>query len=238
MGTTSNANIFLSQYLTFSSPYIETLLFSGVHLRSMDVSGLPNLKLLSCGANLLTTLDLSHNHLLTSVFLNRQYPNGGNVVYTGNSDYPYEMDFSELVGYANVSNVKNVSAYYARRPETLGGAFIGIINTEYSGGKLKLEEYPYSITYQYQTGAPIDPLMHVELQIFPHIEQENLSDIQRGKNYSQTLSHTAIVPPPGSWSVWDPALSEDTVKWSIVQGKLPSGLTLNSSTGEISGITS
>ncbi len=96
-------------------------------------------------------------------------------------------------------------------------------------------------------------MMDVTAIMCPYIEEEASLNITKGIYYSHMFSNTLRVgnhprgkavkvkpTPTSNYVMYKLDASELTknVTWSIVGGKIPDGLTLNPSTGEISGTTS
>ena len=192
---------------------LTSIYFSSSQLTSLDVSKNTALKALRCRNNRLTSLDLSKNTALTQLHCYGQNHFGLPVAITNNSTYPYQINLGDYVN--NISKISGVAAKNSSG-ET--------ITSSYSNGILMMAEYPQSVTYNYIVDYVQDSTATMDVTITKDltITTDALDNARHKKSYSQTLeatSESGTLP----------------ITWSIVSGTLPPGLTLNTSTGVISG---
>ena len=123
---------------------ITGLNLSGMGITAIDgLHYLTNLQSLDCSNNKLVTLDLSQNTKLSALSCDSQVRNGLIVSLSGNTSYPYQVDFSEYISpdkFANVSNVQGLNSS--------GSSILTI----YANGVAMFAARPGSVTYSYNTG--------------------------------------------------------------------------------------
>ena len=112
-------------------------------LTALDISSNIALTELLCYKNQLTNLDIRNNTALTYLEHYSQVHRGLNIASSGNSSYPYQLNFSEYMSTDKFANVSNVQG-----KENL----IFDIVTKYSGGIAYFESKPAIVTYSYATG--------------------------------------------------------------------------------------
>ena len=173
-------------------------------------------------------LDLSNNTALTSVTCVFQNAASQTINSSGNSEYKYKFDFSKLIPAENISQIVADSVHgYTSEGVT--------VETQYSGGVAMFKKIPAEIEYEISTSFE-DTTLLVKFSVTtggssgggessvtlkdPAITTTSLSYGIVGLSYSAAISATGTTP----------------ITWSITSGTLPGGLTLNSSTGVISGI--
>ena len=182
------------------------------HLRSLDVSK-NDLHHLWAQGNHLTSMDVSNNTMIIDDYCGEQTCFGMRVTTTNNNTYPYQVNLGDYV-----SNISKISSTKAKNSngET--------ITSSYSNGILMMAEYPQSVIYYYIINNIRFPERTMDVTITKDltITTDALDNARHKKPYSQTLeatSESCALP----------------ITWSIVSGTLPPGLTLNTSTGVISG---
>ena len=112
-------------------------------LTAIDVSHNTALTSLNCADNQLTTLDVNNNTALTDLLCSSQTVSPLTIASTGNSSYPYQLNFSAYMSsdkFANVSGVQGIDSE---------GSIIG---TTYSDGIAQFTDRPAKVTYNYATG--------------------------------------------------------------------------------------
>ncbi len=124
---------------------LTSLTCDGNQLTTLDVSSNTALTTLSCSSNNLATLDVSSNTALTSLSCNDQTRSYAVVTSTGDTSYPYQLDFSQLMSSDKFDNVSNVR--YSVSSDTSSS-----IAATYSGGIAQFPAQPSSATYYYSTG--------------------------------------------------------------------------------------
>ena len=239
------------QDLTLKSPSIVNLSCYECRLNSLDVSNMPKLQTLNLTGNQLKALNLDETAIVSLTGMQVPYVSG--VTYTGAEDYPYQIDLRDYVGNSNVNRVVSPSAWQNVTIYDVSASVSDEISSLYTGNVLKLKSYPQAVKYRYKTTASGSVMMDVTAIMCPYIEEEASLNITKGIYYSHMFSNTLRVgnhprgkavkvkPTPTSNYVMyklDASELAKNVTWSIVGGKIPDGLTLNPSTGEISGTTS
>ncbi|MBQ2616505.1 MAG: leucine-rich repeat domain-containing protein, partial [Synergistaceae bacterium] len=126
-----------------NNPALHTLFCDGNRLRALDVSSNTALQALICEENRLTALDLGGNRALTSLSCDLQDASPLNITSSGNTSYPYQLDFSTYMTSAQIANVSNVMGRSAQNVT---------VPTSYTNGIAYFAEYPVNVTYNYATG--------------------------------------------------------------------------------------
>lgn len=189
------------------------------NLTVLDVSDCTALKNLDCSLNKLTMLDLSNNTALTSVTCANQKADSQKI--TTSSDGTCKFDFSTLIPAEYISRIYSDSVH----GYTIEGSMIDV---QYSDGVVIFDSVPAEIEYDFETGFN-DVAMTVAFAVtasedtaieIPVITTTLLSYGIVNLSYSATLNASGTTP----------------ITWSVISGILPAGLSLNSSTGVISGI--
>ena len=190
---------------------LEYLYFQDNDVSSIDLSGNTALKALNCTSNDIKTLDLSNNTSITSFSGGNQNISAQVVNPTVSSDTTYSWEFHFSVIGASADKVSNVKAYDSADVE---------ITTSYSDGIAKFVSQPSKVTYDYATGFSSYAL-HITFEITeaPEIITTSLPNGTTGTAYNQTV-YTSV---------------SGNLTWRISNGSLPTGLTLNSTSGVISG---
>jgi len=189
------------------------------NLTVLDVSDCTALKNLDCSLNKLTMLDLSNNTALTSVTCANQKADSQKI--TTSSDGTCKFDFSTLIPAEYISRIYSDSVH----GYTIEGLMIDV---QYSDGVTIFDSVPAEIEYDFETGFN-DVAINVTFAVTasegtatetPVITTTSLSYGIVNLSYTATLNASGTTP----------------ITWSVKSGNLPDGLTLNSSTGVISGI--
>ncbi len=189
------------------------------NLTVLDVSDCTALKNIDCSLNKLTMLDLNNNTALTSVTCANQKADSQKI--TTSSDGTCKFDFSMLIPAEYISRIYSYSVH----GYTIEGSMIDV---QYSDGVTIFDSVPAEIEYDFETDFN-DVAMTVAFAVTasegtatetPVITTTLLSYGIVNLSYSATLNASGTTP----------------ITWSVKSGNLPDGLTLNSSTGVISGI--
>ena len=177
-------------------------------LESLDLSANTALYDVTCDHNRLTELDLSANTALEEIEINPHTHNGLN--FTETEDEMYQVDLSQYV--SDISKISNISAKSAS-----GASIIA----SYANGILKLADEPASVNYFYAVNYGTNKTANLDVTLVsdPVIITEELPDTELGDTYNTKIE----------------AEGTGTLEYAIVSGALPDGLTLDSSTGVISG---
>ncbi|MBQ3652924.1 MAG: putative Ig domain-containing protein, partial [Synergistaceae bacterium] len=122
---------------------LRTLNFGGNQLATLDVSHNTALTYQVRDNNQLTTLDVSRNTALRRLNSSPQGKKGLIISNTGDSSYPYQLEFSN---YMNSSQFSNVSGVQGR------DSISSNIATTYAGGIARFASLPASVKYSYNTG--------------------------------------------------------------------------------------
>ena len=192
-------------------------------LTVLDLSKNTALRWLDCGNNQLTELDVSKNTALTYLSCKMQTASGLKITSSGNSSYPYQFSFTEIMTSAQTANVSDVQGL-----DTDGKN----IATTYSDGVAMFASSPAKVTYNYTTAykstkmdvtltegtSPTPTPTPTPASTKPAITTTALPNGTTNTAYSQTLTATGTTP----------------ITWTLSAGTLPTGLTLDSD-GTISG---
>ena len=192
-------------------------------LTELDVSKNTALTKLYCYHNQLTELDVSKNTALTYLSCKMQTASGLKITSSGNSSYPYQFSFTEIMTSAQTANVSDVQGL-----DTDGKN----IATTYSDGVAMFASSPAKVTYNYTTAykstkmdvtltegtSPTPTPTPTPASTKPAITTTALPNGTTNTAYSQTLTATGTTP----------------ITWTLSAGTLPTGLTLDSD-GTISG---
>lgn len=202
-----------------SSTELESILADNNQLAELDLTKNVKLINLHLEGNKLAALDLSKNVLMTNAELvGSQTISGLRIVKTDNAEYPYQLDLRDYVSSDKLANIITSEITASQVDRT--------ITANYSGGFANFTELPQlDVKYKYD----MDPsrstgdksfLLDVKLTASPEplIVTSRLKDADYGKSYSEQLE----------------ALGEKTINWNLT-GELPVGLSLDKSTGLISG---
>ena len=123
---------------------LNNLSFGSNDVSEIDLSNNPLITYLGCNENRLATLDLSGmSGDITELYMDSQMIDGMTITGTGDSSYPYQLDFSAYMSpdkFANVSDVQGIDS---------GN---GNITTTYADGIARFASYPSSVQYNYATG--------------------------------------------------------------------------------------
>ena len=122
---------------------LTTLYCYNNQLTALDVSKNTALTMLYCDNNQLAALDLSNNTALTGLRFNSQDVSPLRITSSGNTSYPYQLDFSDYMTSAQTANVTNVQG---RDSSNLN------ISTSRSGRVAMFTSSPASVNYYYTTG--------------------------------------------------------------------------------------
>ena len=112
-------------------------------LTTLDVSHNTALVRLICSCNQLAALDLSNNTALTDLDYRSQDVSPLNITSSGNTSYPYQLNFSGYMSSDKIANVSNVQGYESGDVS---------ISTSYANGIAQFTASPAKVTYNYATG--------------------------------------------------------------------------------------
>lgn len=175
------------------------------------------LRNLYCHYNSIPTLDLSKNLTLSHVEASNQsikHVHNLDLIETDDSTFPYKLDISKIVGASHILNIKSISANDSSNKSNFqNDGFLWIGPKDHSVS---------SIFYTYNTGFS-DGVLSVNVLLDPYISSRSLNNATKGSNYKYTLKVNSSTTTP--------------ITWSIVSGALPPGLSLDPSSGIISGTT-
>ena len=187
------------------------------NLTSLDLSNNTNLSTLLLSGNKINELDLTNNTKLTpsdiaKLNIQDQIITGLTVTRSGDV---YVSDMSNYV--SDVSNISSVLAYDSSENS---------ITSTYADGIIQAESLPAFLKYEYATGLTgANLIVNLKPNSEPSIVNQKAlpsmtsRDVINDENYSYTLE----------------ALGDTPITWNLESGSLPTGLELNTSTGEISG---
>ena len=185
-------------------------------LTTLDVSKNTALTQLDCSGNQLTTLDLRRNPDLdlTSVRLSPQTCPGLTLTVSGED---WMADLSAWTGAANLGNIVSADGQDAS-----GGSLTPVYDA--ATGVATFSSRPSTVSYAYNTRFPgATPPLTMEVYLTASagtltVTTSSLPGGRVGAAYSATLTANSA-----------------GVTWEIASGTLPTGLSLDSSTGVISG---
>ena len=162
------------------------------------------------------------------------FKRGTNITLSGDDDYPYQIDFKEIVGYANLGSVSNVSLFHGNGNMPMDEN--GIVKLGADNGYIT---FICPLISANNDNSPIrlfiDPCIATDMVI---INDKFVKTAKRGTYYSCKLNPFNFTNYFGPGPDYNYNYLQNTtlpVTWSIVSGSLPPGLSLNASTGEISG---
>ena len=157
---------------------------------------------------------------------------GLSVTLTGKEDYPYKVNLRDYVKEESIEiiNKLNDVGAYSQAPQIASGTVTigGAMNSKYYNGEIQCASLPQTIRYLTQPITPptVSNLDGVRFYVYItrdiDIITETFKKAMRGKEYRYPIeaeSSSLTLP----------------MKYSIISGTLPPGLTLNTSTGVISG---
>ncbi|MBQ7544552.1 MAG: putative Ig domain-containing protein [Synergistaceae bacterium] len=187
-------------------------------LSALDISSNTALTTLSCEGNKMMAVDLSSNTALTKLTCN---------FLIESTDTAYVFDFKEFRTAYGVTgwNHRNSldSILYCKDVSSRTGVSINNLNNDYI---MSFPAYSTSeidhIQFYCENGAEVNVYPVVNSSFAPMITTTDVADGTNGQSYSATLTAAGKTP----------------MTWTIADGSLPGGLTLDSSTGTISGTIS
>ena len=112
-------------------------------LTALDVSNNTALSILYCNNNQLKVLDVSSNTALSTLDCTSQTVSPLTITSTGDSSYPYQLNFSAYMSSDQFANVSNVQGYDSNSAD---------ITTAYASGVATFAARPAKVTYNYNTG--------------------------------------------------------------------------------------
>ncbi len=209
--------------------YIWDLEIARQSVKELDLSHLVELDRLNVAVNHLAYIRMPTTTMqgmgMLNFYVGSQTVSPLKITSSSDVSYPYKLNFSDYIPSDLIANISEVQGKNANN---------GNISTSYSSGVAKFSEYPSKVSYIYAVRLPDygssgnwkednrSPIpMDVTIIDDPVIATENLSGATKNSSYSQNLEVTDDTSLP--------------VTWSIVSGSLPPGLSLNASTGIISG---
>ena len=176
-------------------------------ITALDLTGNTKLVSLHCGNNCLRTLDVSTSAPIRDLYCGNQSVAALNIHSTGDSSYPYQVNFSDYVPSNKSAKVSSVKAYDSRGEE---------IQTVYEDGVARFAALPASITYSYDTGVSSQPMsvnigVTSSTEVIPHNSSPAAEDTaSRDVTASRDITATVTDSLRGhKYAVFDNALTWD-----------------------------